>query len=26
MNSNNQCITKSSQIYFLHRKEPKWNT
>ena len=23
MNSNNQCITKSSQIYFLHRKEPK---
>jgi len=26
MNCNNQCITKSSQIYFLHRKEPKWNT
>ena len=23
MNNNNQCITKSSQIYFLHRKEPK---
>ena len=23
MNSNNQCITNSSQIYFLHRKEPK---
>ena len=23
MNNNNQCITKLSQIYFLHRKEPK---